>query len=223
MWGRGQEGAMALAPLSARFQSLPSIPTIKLGPSSADSRVGGLVNTLGPYGSLQRTLLWGWEFLLLLPQPPWVFSLRGLRLYFPELEPWVAWSVTWSTSCCLAGQLQFCPPCSTIHHLTEFTSRSLAVSPLRPVARLCPFYRSGWMFLLYLLGCRTYMQFVFLSVLVVFCFKLLLSFFWLYEEAPCFYLCLHLGWMSECGSFKSLVVGLSYSSIFCQFWLFFCF
>ena len=28
-------------------------------------------------------------FLLLPPQPPRVFSIRGLRLYFPELEPWV--------------------------------------------------------------------------------------------------------------------------------------
>ena len=39
---------MALGPLSAGFQSLPSLPTIKLGPSGADSRVGGLVHALGP-------------------------------------------------------------------------------------------------------------------------------------------------------------------------------
>ena len=80
---------MAPASLSSGFQSFTSLPTIKLGPSGAGSRVGGLVHTLGPCGSLQQPLLWGWEFLLLLPQPPWVFSLRGLRLYFPELEPWV--------------------------------------------------------------------------------------------------------------------------------------
>ena len=48
---------MALAPLSAGFQSLPLLPTIKLGPSGADSRVGGLVYALGPCGSLQLTLL----------------------------------------------------------------------------------------------------------------------------------------------------------------------
>ena len=85
---------MALAPLSAGFQSLPQLPTIKLGPSGADSRVGGLVHALGPCGSLQQPLLWGWEFLLLPPQPPRVFSIRGLRLYFPELEPWVAQSAS---------------------------------------------------------------------------------------------------------------------------------
>ena len=48
---------MALAPLSAGFQSLPPLPTIKLGPSSADTRVGELVHALGPYGSLQGILL----------------------------------------------------------------------------------------------------------------------------------------------------------------------
>ena len=52
------------------------------------------------------------------------------------------------------------------------------------------------MFLLYLLGCRTCIQFDFLSVLVVFVFKLLLSFFWLCDEALCVYLHLHLGWKS---------------------------
>ena len=30
------------------------------------------------------------ESLLLLPQPPWAFSIRGLSIYFPKLEPWVA-------------------------------------------------------------------------------------------------------------------------------------
>ena len=44
---------MALYPLSAGFQSLPLLPTIKLGPSGADSQVGGLVHALGPCGSLQ--------------------------------------------------------------------------------------------------------------------------------------------------------------------------
>ena len=85
---------MALAPLSAGFQSLPLLPTIKLGPSDAGSRVGGLVNALGPCGSLQRPLLWGWEFLLLPLQPPGVFSTRGLRLYFPVLQPWVVQSAS---------------------------------------------------------------------------------------------------------------------------------
>ena len=90
---------MPFALLSASFQSLPVLPTIKLGPSGADSRVGGFVYVLGPCGSLQRTLLGGWEFLPLPPQPPRVFSIRGLRLYFPALEPWVARFVAGSACC----------------------------------------------------------------------------------------------------------------------------
>ena len=51
--GGVQEGALALAPLSAGFQSLLLLPTSKLGPSGADAQVGGFVYILGPYGSLQ--------------------------------------------------------------------------------------------------------------------------------------------------------------------------
>ena len=52
-----QEGTVLLAQLSAGFQSLPLLPASKLGPSGADSLVGGFVNILVPYESLQRTLL----------------------------------------------------------------------------------------------------------------------------------------------------------------------
>ena len=39
------------------------------------------------------------ESLLLLPQPPRAFSIRGLRRYFPALEPWVAWSASLPAVC----------------------------------------------------------------------------------------------------------------------------
>ena len=39
---------MVPAPLSTRFQSLPLLPTIKLGPSGAGSQVGGLVQLPRP-------------------------------------------------------------------------------------------------------------------------------------------------------------------------------
>ena len=48
---------MPLALLSAGFQSLPPLPTSKLGPSSADSQVSGFVYILGPCRSPQRSLL----------------------------------------------------------------------------------------------------------------------------------------------------------------------
>ena len=48
---------MPLAWLSAGFQSLSPLPTNELGPSGADSLVGGLVYMLGSCGPLQWTLL----------------------------------------------------------------------------------------------------------------------------------------------------------------------
>ena len=46
---------------------------------------------------------------------------------------------------------------------------------------------------LYLLCCWSSMQLDFLAPLVVYFFNWLLSFFWLFKEVKCFYLCLHLG------------------------------
>ena len=48
---------MPLVKLSVIFQSLPLLPTRKLGPSGADSQVGGFVYVLGPCGSLHESPL----------------------------------------------------------------------------------------------------------------------------------------------------------------------
>ena len=48
---------MPLVGLSGSFQPLPLLPTNKLDPSGTDSWVGGFVYILGPFGSLQWTLL----------------------------------------------------------------------------------------------------------------------------------------------------------------------
>ena len=76
---------MPFAWLSASFQSLPPLPTSKLGPFGTDSQVGGFVYILGPCESLQWTLLWGLEFLLV-PQPPQVIFIRGFEALFPQAE-----------------------------------------------------------------------------------------------------------------------------------------
>ena len=78
---------------------------------------------------------------------------------------------------CGVCQLQPGLPRSTICHLAVAASRHLATSPLRPAARLCPSYQSGWMFLLYLLGCWTSILFNFLSVLGFFAFKFVVVLF----------------------------------------------
>ena len=158
MWGRGREGMMALAPLSARFQSLRPLSTIKLGPSGADSWVDGLVHAPGPCGSLQWPLLWGWDFLLLPPHAPLVFSIRGVRLYFPVLEPWVVWSVllprhsSWFIYVWMWGRTACPVPQSTTSLGPQAVALLQILSTL--AAHLCPSYWSGWMFLLYLLGCQ---------------------------------------------------------------------
>ena len=51
--GGVQERTVLLALLSASFQSLLPLSSIKSGPSGADSHVGGFVYILGPCGSLQ--------------------------------------------------------------------------------------------------------------------------------------------------------------------------
>ena len=171
---------MPLAKLSAGFQSVPLLFTSELGHSGADSWVGRFVYILGPCGSLQWTLLWGWEFLLL-PQPPQMFSVRGFGGLFPHTGTLVC-------AVCLTPQL-FLLVCHThmwdhvlpqpllpclVHHsllcLPHSSSLYLAASPLHLAACLRPSYWSGWMFLLYLLGCQTPIKFGFLSVVVVFCF-----------------------------------------------------
>ena len=48
---------MPLPELSTGFQSLPELPTSKLGSIGADSWVGHFVYVLGHCGALQQTLL----------------------------------------------------------------------------------------------------------------------------------------------------------------------
>ena len=72
--GEGLKGAMVLAPLSSGFQALPLLPRVKLGPSGAGSRVGGLVQALGPCGSLQRPLREAGSFSCCRPNPHGCFE-----------------------------------------------------------------------------------------------------------------------------------------------------
>ena len=169
MWGRGLKGTMVLALVSAGFQSLPLLPIIKLGTSGADSWVDGFMYVLGSCGSLQQTLLWGWEFLPLPPQPPQVFN-QWFEALFPHagtLSCTVCRRVSQLLPC---GQLHLCPPHSTVRYLAESASHCLGVCPLRPS------YRSGWLFLLYLLVVGLPYSLIFFQWLF-FVFKLLFSFF----------------------------------------------
>ena len=89
-WGRDWEGAMAPAPLSTGFQSLPPLPIIKLGPSGAGSRVGGLVHTLGPMGLSNDLSCEAGSFSCCLPNPHGCF----------QSEVWGFISRSWSPGLC---------------------------------------------------------------------------------------------------------------------------
>ena len=193
---------MLLAQLSAGFQSLPLLPISEVGPCGADSWVGGFMHVLGPCGSLQQPLLWGWEFLRCHLNPHRCFQSEALRLYVPLLRHWVARSVfslvvppgspagecgtaqsaichlARSTSCHLAHPGP--PTAALLHVLSALASHLLLV--WMNVSSLTP----------WLLDFHT-VQFSVGSGCLLF-LNLLLSFFWLCEEAQCVYLCLHLGW-----------------------------
>ena len=81
---------------------------------------------------------------------------------------------------CRAGPASGQIACPVGPTLRQSWSRHGQASPLRPGACLCPSYRSGCMFLFYLLG-------VGLPCRLIFCQ------FWLCEEAQCVYLRRHLG------------------------------
>ena len=166
MWGRG------LAQLLSGFQSLPPLPTSKLGLPGAESQVGGFVYILGPWwvsptnsplrlGVSPTTAtpigfysqrFWGFN------SPLWNSGLHCLSVY-PVVPPSLSaheCRISWSIS----------------HHLTCQVCQLLpcCMSSPSPSSHIHPSYQSGWMFLLYLFGCRTSTDFDFLAVPVVFCF-----------------------------------------------------
>ena len=154
--GGVREGTISLFSSCLAFSHFPLLPTSILGPSGADSRVDVFVYVLGPCGSLQQALLWGWEFLPP-PQPPQIFSVRHFEALFPcagplgclvSLAPQLFFLVYAHTNVGpLLRHLQACLPRSSSH--------LFALSPLHPTCQSSPFlaclhpsYWSGWMFLL---------------------------------------------------------------------------
>ena len=122
---------MPLAWLSAGFQPLPPLPTSKLGPSGADSRVGGFVYILGPCGSPTNSPvrlgvslaasnptsffsqgIWGFI------APCWNPGLHSLSRS-PVVPPGLS-----AHKCGTAHSASCCPPQSSSHCLTA--------SPLHP-------------------------------------------------------------------------------------------
>ena len=153
--GGVQKGTMSSAQLSAIFQSLPLLPTNKLGPSGADSQVCGLVYFLGPCGSLLRTLLCEAGSFFWCHNVHRFFQSEVLRLYLPAVLPWVAWSVLFAScsSWFIHMQMWNCPLCQLlpplVHQLTLCPPLAAALPRIlsTPVTCFLPSYWSGRMFL----------------------------------------------------------------------------
>ena len=112
---------------------------------------------------------------MLLPQPPWAFSIRGLRLCFPALEPWVAWSALLPAvcpglsmrKCRAAGSVSGQTACPIHSTLRQSRSRQGNESPLRPSCP-SPSLLLVWMNVYFLFPwCRTSLPLDSPSVLVV--------------------------------------------------------
>ena len=212
VFGRGvQEETVPLAQLSTGFQSLPLLPTSKLVHSGADSLVGGFVYLLGPCGSLQQTLLWGWEFLPLPPQPQQRFSIRGLRFYFSMLEPWVvgSFSLPSCSSQFICSWMCDCPVCNLPPH---WIHQWLPCHESCPPGWMSPSLLPVWMNISSLtpwLSDFHRVQFSVSSGCFLF-LNLLLSFFWLCKKAQCVYLCLHLGQKSRHMQCTCLLLNFSF-------------
>ena len=137
---------MVFAPLSASVQSLPPLPTIKLGPSGADSRGGG-----GGLGCICSRTLWvsPMNSPVKLGVSPTastctgVFNQRFEGFIFPR---WNAGLQGLSRSLVVPSGLS-ARECGTaqsaIRHLGGSTSCCLATSPLCQAACLHPSYRAG--------------------------------------------------------------------------------
>ena len=123
-----------------------------------------------------------------------MFSIRGLRLYFPTLEPRVAQSVSLpicsSQFICtqVRDRLVRQPPPHLVHQLLLCPE---SFSPGCPPPPLLP----DWMNVSSLTPWLSDFHAVRFSVSSgCFLFLNLLSFFWLCRRSKCIYLCLHLGW-----------------------------
>ena len=119
-----------------------------------------------------------------------------LRLYFSTLETWVAWSVLFPSfsSWFIRTHTNVGPPAPPASALPEVLSAWPPVSAPSTGLDECFFFDSLVVGLPY---SSIFLQFWLLFLLFL---NLLLSFFWLCEEAQCIYLCPHLGQ-------KSLIVG----------------
>ena len=165
---------MPLAQLLPSFQPLLLLPTSKMSPAGADSQLGEFVYLLGPCGISSKLSYVAGNFFHHRNSCKFL-QLEVLRLSFPALEPWVMWSV--SLPSCSSQFIHTLMRDHPILQLLPCHASSLPQLPIyAPPTSLdeCFFFNS--------LVVRYYtVQFSGISCFLF--LNLLLSFFWLCEEA----------------------------------------
>ena len=160
---------MAFAPLSASFQSLPLLPTVKSGPSGAASWVDGFVYVLGPWVSPTNSPVRLGVSPAAASTPTGVFNQWFEALFPPHWSP----------------ELHSLWPGPPATALPWVLSAQMPISTPPTGLDECVFFNS--------LVVRLPYSSIFCQFWLFFVFKLL-SYFWLFEEAQCVYLHLHLCW-----------------------------
>ena len=177
---------MLLALLCASFQSLPPLPTSKLGPSGADFQWVVLCTFYNPVGLSNELSFEAGSFSHWLLNPPSCVQSEGCGFSSTLWSPGL-YGLSRPPGVPLSLSALGCGTAHSTSHLAGSANCRLAhpapqsAASLGPPAAtlpgvlsiwlpcLHPSYRSELMFL-YLLGCQISIQFHFLSVLVVFCF-----------------------------------------------------
>ena len=140
-----REGAMALAPLSAGFQSLPLLPTIKVDPSGAASQCVDLCMLWDPVGLSNELSCGAGSFPTAVSTPTGVLS-QWFEALFPQAG---------TLGCAVCSQVYQLLPCQPAAALPtplpapqSATSLVLPAAALpcvlsAPAAHLCPSCWSG--------------------------------------------------------------------------------
>ena len=183
--GEGSERAQCgLLGSHPTFHHFPSFPQADFALSGADPQVGGFVYILGPCGSLQWTLLWGWEFPATTTPHRFFFTAWGFESL---VSPW------WNPGFHSLSRSLFVPPGLSAQECGIARPPATALPcPLHPVAHLSPSYHLDecvFNSLVVGLPCKRFSHSSGCSLFL----NWLLSFFWLFEEAKYFCLWLYLG------------------------------
>ena len=128
----GEGGAMALALLSASFQSLPPLPTSKVGPSGADSGWVGLCTFWDPVGLSKELSCEAGSFSHFCLNHQWVFN-QWFEALFPHTGALGLRGLFCSPFVPPGLSARECGTAQSASHLLAWSSsRRLAMSPLHP-------------------------------------------------------------------------------------------